>query len=116
MLLLLLLMAQPYYQNDKNDASTSFHSTLNLNSRRLRQGKMRRLSLHHPELSSFSRFFNSGQDDALVTMCGFDHASFAILHAKFEVEFDKYTPYSNDGRIRKLPQQEDVGTSNKKRG
>ena len=38
-------------------------------------------------------------------MCGFDHASFASLHAKFKIDFDKYTPYSRDGRIRKLPTQ-----------
>ncbi len=119
MLLLCLLMAQQPYNfrnNTTNSADASFHSTLILNSRRLRQGKMRRLSLHHPRESSFAKLFNSGQDDALVTMCGFDHASFAILHAKFKVEYDKYSPYSKNGRIRKLPPQQDVRTGNKKRG
>jgi hypothetical protein len=77
---------------------------------------MRRLSLHHPQESSFAKFFNSGQDDTLVTMCGFDHTSFAILHAKFKVEYNKYTPYSKNGQILKLPPQQDVRIGNKKHG
>jgi hypothetical protein len=102
MLLLVLLVTE---QLDQNPLDLSFQSTLDVNSCRLRQGKIRRLALHHPNELAFVKLFDSGQDDALITMCGFDHASFASLHAKFEIEFDKYMPYSRDGRIRKLPTQ-----------
>jgi DDE superfamily endonuclease len=107
MLLLVLLMTEQLDQNC--ELNSSFQSTLHVNSRRLRQGKIRRLALHHPNKSAFAKLFNSGQDDALITMCGFDHASFASLHAKFKLEFDKYTPYSCDGRIRKLPMRHHGG-------
>ena len=114
-MLLLCLLAAQQYNAEENEVNYSFHSTLDLHSRRLRQGKLRRRALHHPNESAFSRLFNSGQDDALVTMCGFDHASFATLHTKFQIEFNKYTPYTKNGRIRKLrsPPQGEVA---KKRG
>ena len=88
-------------------ASTpSFHKSLELQSRRLRQGKIRRAALHHPRQSAFAKLFNSGQDDALVTLCGFDHQTFASLHEMFKVEFEKYSPYSHDRRIqRRLPRK-----------
>jgi hypothetical protein len=60
---------------------------------------------HHPSKLSFAKLFDSGQDNVLVTLCGFDHTSFTSLHAKFKVKFDKYTPYSCDGQIWKLPHQ-----------
>jgi len=111
MLLFLLLSTQLNHENNALDSS--FRATLDVNSRRLRQGKIRRQALHHPSESSFAKLFNSLQDDALITMCGFDHASFASLHEKFKIEFDKYTPYSRDGRIRKVQSQQE---SEKRRG
>lgn len=103
-MLLLCLLAEEQQQHEQEQINNSllFRSTLELDSRRLRQGKLRRCSLHHPSESSFSRFFNSGQDDALVMMCGFDHASFVNLRAKFKIEFERYTPYTQDERIRML--------------
>jgi hypothetical protein len=39
-------------------------------------------------------------------LCGFDHQTFASLHEKFKVEFEKYSPYSRHGRIRRrLPKK-----------
>jgi hypothetical protein len=64
----------------------------------LRQGKIRRGALLQPAQSSFKVLFTSEQDDALVTLCGFDHASFELLHAPFRIFFDDYSPYCNRGR------------------
>lgn len=104
-ILLLLLLAEDEEQQEQQQRRTNsslFRSNLDINSRRARQGKIRRRSLLRPGESAFAKLFDSGQDDALVTICGFDHASFALLHTKFKVEFDRFTPYNTkrgDGRI-----------------
>ena len=104
-ILLLLLLAEEEEQQEQQQRRTNsslFRSNLDINSRRVRQGKIRRRSLLRPGESAFAKLFDSGQDDALVTICGFDHASFALLHTKFKVEFDRFTPYNpkrGDGRI-----------------
>jgi hypothetical protein len=68
-------------------------------SRRLRQGKIRRGALASPEQSAFERLFQSRHDDALVTLCGFDHRTFEQLHSSFKPLFDNYSPYQNRGRL-----------------
>ena len=46
----------------------------------------------HPLSSPFWTLFNSKHDDALITLCGFDHASFEILHQLlFKPCFDSFT-------------------------
>jgi hypothetical protein len=93
-LLLLSILA------DQLKSSPSFQETVSLESLRLRQGKIRRRALLPPSQSPLSHLFNSGQDDALVTLCGFDHRTFSTLHDKFKVDFDKYSPYCRRGGIR----------------
>jgi DDE superfamily endonuclease len=53
--------------------------------------KTRRAALHHPHQSAFAKLFNSGQDDALVTLWGFDHQTFASLKLQLERAGDKTT-------------------------
>jgi hypothetical protein len=36
--------------------------------------------------------YETGQDDALITLCGFDHHSFGLLHDLFKPFFDNYSP------------------------
>jgi hypothetical protein len=81
----------------------SFRQSLDRHSRRLRSGAIRRGALQTPSESAFQYLFNSGQDDALVTLCGFDHQSFATINALFEVEYRQYSPFTVDGHIRQLP-------------
>jgi hypothetical protein len=108
-------MAQQY-NAEEDQVNSSFHSTLDLHSSCLRQGKLRCHALHHPNESAFSRLFNSGQDDALVTMCGFDHAWFANLHTKFQIQFEKYMHYtSKDGQIWKVRTQRQGGVKKRRR-
>ena len=87
---------------DQLKSLPSFQDRLSLESRRLRQGKIRRAALLHPSQSPFSQLFNSRQDDALVTLCGFDHKTFSTLHDKFKIVFDKYSPWTRHGRIQKV--------------
>ena len=84
--------------DESSQAATPFRKKLVLASRRFRQGKIRRGALLPPAQSAFEVLFTSGQEDALVTLCGFDHASFAMIHTPFRTLFDKYSPYSNKGR------------------
>jgi hypothetical protein len=81
----------------EEDQQLSFRQSLSVYGRRVRSGKIRRGALQTVADSSFCRLFASGQDDALVTLCGFDHASFRCLLALFEPLFNHYTPYS-DGK------------------
>jgi hypothetical protein len=69
--------------DEASQAATPFRKKLVRASRRLRQGKIRRGALLPPAKSAFEVLFTSGQEDALVTLCGFDHASFAMIHTPF---------------------------------
>jgi hypothetical protein len=81
----------------------SFRQSLDRHSRRLRSGAICRGALQTPSESAFQYLFDSGQDDALVTLCGFDHQSFAAINALFDVKYRQYSPFTLDGHIRQLP-------------
>ena len=76
-----------------------FREAISHTARRLRQGKIRRGSLLPPSRSAFMYLFNSSQDDALVTLCGFDHNAFNALWSLFDPLF-RVTYLGKDGRIR----------------
>ena len=82
--------------SDEEEKNRSFKQLLSLEDRRKRSGKIRRGSLHEVGNSSFCRLFASQQDDALITMCGFDHASFSSLLVEFEPLFHQYSPFYSD--------------------
>jgi hypothetical protein len=98
-----LLLYIIYQEEEEQQEALSFRDRLHNRSRQLRSGTIRRRSLHAPSQSAFQHLYNSRQDDALVTLCGFDHQSFASLHALFVVPFENYSPYSSDGRIHRRP-------------
>jgi DDE superfamily endonuclease len=93
LLLMLLLMSE------EEDGESSFRSQLELRFRRLRSGKIRRESLEYPNESAFAKLFRSRQDDALVTLCGFDHHSFQQLNTLFAPQYDGHSPYVFRGRL-----------------
>ena len=74
----------------------SFKQLLCLSDRRKRSGKIRRGSLQAVTNSSFCRLFASGQDDALISLCGFDHATFNSLLYLFEPLYHQYSPFYSD--------------------
>jgi hypothetical protein len=67
--------------SDEEDQNKSFRKLLSLSGRRMRSGKIQRASLQPVANSSFYRLFASGKDDALITLCGFDHTTFSSLLA-----------------------------------
>jgi DDE superfamily endonuclease len=70
---------------------------------RRRQGKYRRKSLPSPRRSPWVGVYQSGLNDGLITLLGFDYRSFEILHQLFEPLYWAYTPYNREGcQIRRL--------------
>jgi hypothetical protein len=84
---------------EEEDEDMSFRDRLELRYCRLRSGKIRHLLLDLPNASAFARLFGSGQDDALVTLCGFDHRSFESLHNLFGPLYDNHSPHALRGRL-----------------
>jgi hypothetical protein len=92
---------------EEASSSKTFKRQITGNSLRLRQG-IRRGALLDPQNSAFQRLFNSQQDDALITLCGFDFASFQTMHCRFKVLFDNLSLYHNHGQL--------IAKHNKKKG
>jgi hypothetical protein len=83
----------------------SFWRSLTIDGRQRRSGKIRRGALQNSDESAFWTLFHSGHDDALITLCGFDHASFTSLHQLFKPLYDSHTPRKfSDGLIRRKQQ------------
>mgnify|MGYP000126378150 FL=1 len=85
----LLLLAMCYPPVNR---TPSFRESLTVDEVRRRSGKIRRHALQHPLSSPFWTLFNSKHDDALITLCGFDHASFELLLQLFKPYFYSFTP------------------------
>jgi hypothetical protein len=57
-----------------------------------------------PSSSAFMHLFSAGQDDALITMTGFDYATFHELLQHFSTLSYQYTPHVASGsNIMQLP-------------
>ena len=108
MIITLLLLAACDLAINK---TASFHESLTVDEIRRRSGKIRHHALEHPPLSSpFWTLFNSKHDDALITLCGFDHASFELLHQLFKPYFDSFTPFRKKwNSLSGIQQQNPVG-------
>lgn len=81
------------------DRRQSFRSTLTLEGRNRRQRGLPRHALLPPTASAWIQLYNSGSDQALITVTGFDHATFASMLGLFEGWFNSHTPWtgSQDG-------------------
>ena len=76
--------------------TASFHERLTVDEiRRRSSSKIWHRALQHSLSSPFWTLFNSKHDDALITLCVFDHASFELLHQRFKAYFDSFTPCKN---------------------
>ena len=88
MIITLLLLAACDLEINK---AASFHESLTVDEINRRSGKIQRHALQHPLSSPFCTLFNSKHADALITLCGFDHASLELLHQLFKPYFDSFT-------------------------
>ena len=97
-----------------------FLKSLSEEERRLRSRKIPRASLLTLDVSPWRTLLDSDVDQSLITMTGFDGASFASLLQKFAPLFDEYTPFntshillkqdpSKGGRPRKVRPEDCLG-------
>jgi ABC-type sulfate transport system substrate-binding protein len=69
----------------------------------LRDRRIRRSALQSPHMFGFVALFGSGDDASLITLTGFDHATFQDVLHRFEPLYKSFSPYSEDGTLRILP-------------
>lgn len=67
-----------------------------------RERKIPRVALLLPSDAPFQQLYMCGSDPSLITLTGLDHAAFSYVLQRFSVLYTKYSPYSVDGKIRKL--------------
>jgi DDE superfamily endonuclease len=79
-----------------------FHDLLSQEARRRRDRRIPRIALLHPSASPWARVLEHGTDQAMITLTGFDHASFNALHEMFQPIFLTHSPHSSDGVIRRI--------------
>jgi DDE superfamily endonuclease len=66
--------------------------------RQRHDSRIPRCALVDPQASSWERLYTSQNDQALITITGFDHQAFRLLEVKFERYFNTCSPWSRDGR------------------
>ena len=71
--------------------------------RRRRDRRITRRALLSPSMSAFMHLFGSGCYQSLITTCGLDHSAFRLLLEKFEPFYNRFSPYSDNGAVRRLP-------------
>lgn len=64
-----------------------------------------RCALLQPSMSPFQVLYGGRNDQDPITLTGFSHVSFRYMLTAFEVFYNKETPYSADGCIRVVQEQ-----------
>jgi hypothetical protein len=94
-------------QLDEDDCNKFIHSRnqkkfyrkLSKLQRRRRNRRIPRCALLTPKQSAWRRVYESGSDQALITMTGLDFETFHFIEPSFKYFYDRYSPYSKDGLI-----------------
>jgi hypothetical protein len=71
----------------------TLRDTLSIEEVRCRNPRFPRIALRLPHLSPFEYTYNSGDDQSLITLTGFNYATMALLEAMFTPVFEQYTPH-----------------------
>lgn len=97
-----ILLIALLLEESENDEDNQFSDSVFR--KRRRSGKIRRRSLTPIKDACFWYLYNSQQNDALITLCGFDHNAFQHLHQIFLPIYNQYTPFYTDdnGNLKKL--------------
>lgn len=76
-----------------------------------RDRRIPRSALIDPQSSPWERLYTSKNDQALITLLGFDHQAFHELEKLFEPYFYNYTPWNADGetKIKKIDPRKVTG-------
>lgn len=78
---------------------TRFHDRLNVEGRRRRDRRIRRVALQYSNMSSWVTLFGSWSDQAPITLTGLDHTSFRYFLNIFRSLYDNLTPHSKSSAI-----------------
>jgi hypothetical protein len=78
-----------------------FRTYLSADGRRRRDRRIPRVSLRMPCDLPWEKIFRSANDQSLITLTGFDFASFNMLHGHFVLFFNYFTPHraQQDGTL-----------------
>jgi hypothetical protein len=90
------IMAFLMYVNN-NDKEEWFREKLTNVDCCIRDRQIPRFVLLDPQASPWEHLYSSKNNQALITLTGFDHNSFAELLTLFEPYFMKYTPWNHNG-------------------
>ena len=101
LLLLLMLMhldeaSRPFVHSRNRHV---FYKALSAECRRRRDRRIPRAALVHPSMSNWAVLYGSGNDQALITATGFDHATFRWMLPDFEEVYLNYTPNPRTGMV-----------------
>jgi hypothetical protein len=72
----------------------TFRDLLDLVGRQRRDRRIPRMALAAPGDSAFDKLYNSGNDQALITVTGFDHNAFRSLLELFSPWYHSHTPWT----------------------
>jgi hypothetical protein len=94
----------------------SFRELLDIEGRQRRDRRIPRVALLTPGDSAFDKLYNSGNDQALITVTGFDHRAFRSLLELFSPWYLSHTPWtgSQDGTTYKTLAPRDGRTGRKR--
>lgn len=96
----------------KKRSANTFRNRLNEEGRKRRNRGLPRGALCEPDKAPWHKLYSAGDDGALITVTGFDHATFEYLHEMFIPYFTGFTPWvnNNDGfSYRQLNREEKRG-------
>jgi hypothetical protein len=95
----------------------SFRELLDAEGRQRRDRRIPRPALLTPGDSAFDKLFNSGNNQALITVTGFDHLAFRSLVELFAPWYQSHTPWtgSQDGTTFKSLETRNHGRTGRRR-
>ena len=82
-----------------------FRKYLTIEGVRRRDRRLPRCALLDPirENTSWNRLYQSGSNQAMITITGLDYESFNRILQPFHSLWKRHSPYSGDGKIRPIP-------------
>jgi hypothetical protein len=73
-----------------------YYKALSIAQRRLRYNRVPRIALLPPAQSAWRKIYSSRNDQAMITLTGFDLDTFEWLNSKFEPYFNTHSPFIKD--------------------
>jgi hypothetical protein len=90
------ILALVMLQDASEEEQLSFRQRLNAEGRKRRDRRIPRIALLNPERSPWQKLYMSCNDQALITVTGYDHHAFKSSLSMYVPYFDKFTPWTGD--------------------